>query len=206
SAGIRSTRVDCSAGARPKSTPVIRESAAATPRTCQFSSARKVKFVRPLASRSVRKRIPQLANITPKAPPSDARPAGPQAEPQRDFPPSRRGARQQQIGDVGARQSQDQSNQRHQHEKWLRILAAQAVEAPRAFFDHKLRKIRALAGIRSGAFYPLPKRRRQRGLRLRDADARTQPAHDVEPIVISLEVILGAKAKLLAGPQQFIGV
>ena len=42
------------------------------PSTCQFNSARSVKFALPFASSRVRKRIPQIANNSPKTPPNDA--------------------------------------------------------------------------------------------------------------------------------------
>jgi len=58
SAGIKSILVDWSAGASPNSIPVNSDSPATTPSTCQFNSARKVKFSRPFASSRVRKRIP----------------------------------------------------------------------------------------------------------------------------------------------------
>ena len=77
--------------------------------------------------------------------PDDAKPARAHAQPHRHFAPPRRGARQQQIGDIGARQGQDQSHQRHQHIQRLRVLPAQAIQPARAFFDDQLRKIRALA-------------------------------------------------------------
>src|SRR5205085_422384 len=69
---LQSTRVDCSAGARPNRMPVRNESAIAAPSTCQFKSACSVKFARPFASSNVRKRIPQRANSNPRAPLSDA--------------------------------------------------------------------------------------------------------------------------------------
>ena len=151
SAGIKSTRVDWSAGARPNSTPVSSESAATTASTCQFNSARRVKFSRPFASSRVRKRMPQTANATPSAPPSrrqqdalgeqladDPKPSGAQAQPHRHFalPGSR--ARQQQVGDVRARDGQDQADQRQQDVQRLRIRPAQAVQSARAFPDHQL--------------------------------------------------------------------
>ena len=50
------------------------------------------------------------------------------------------------------------------------------------------------------------KRRSQRGLGLSETDSGTQSAHDVDPIVVLSEVILGSKTKQMASSQQFIGV
>ena len=72
SAGRTSTRVAWIAGARPNTTPVSRERAAATPSTFQLSSARGIKFGCPLASSRPRKRMPQIAKSTPRTPPRDA--------------------------------------------------------------------------------------------------------------------------------------
>ena len=47
--------------------PVSSENAIATPSTCQFNSACNVKFVCPLPNSRVRKRIPQIANKTPRS-------------------------------------------------------------------------------------------------------------------------------------------
>src|SRR2546425_772641 len=71
-ADARSRCVDFRAGAMPNNTPVISESAAVTPRTCQFNSAFKVTRCGPPASSRVRKRIPQIAKSTPPTPPSNA--------------------------------------------------------------------------------------------------------------------------------------
>ena len=67
-----SARVDRIAGARPNKTPLSSESAAVTPRTHQFNSARILKFSWPLDSSSVKARTPQTANSTPSTPPREA--------------------------------------------------------------------------------------------------------------------------------------
>jgi hypothetical protein len=52
--------------------PATIESAATTASTCQFTSARSVKFSLPADSSSVRRRIPQRANAIPSSPPMEA--------------------------------------------------------------------------------------------------------------------------------------
>src|SRR4029453_8958771 len=90
--------------------------------------------------------------------------------------------------------------------KWLRVLPPQATQAARAFVDDQSGKIRALPVIGGRARYPLLKRGRQHDLGLSPADSWTQPAHDLDPIVVAIEVGLGSKTKLIARPQQFNGV
>src|ERR1039458_6759910 len=68
-AGVRSTRVPCKAGAKPKSSPQTTARANVKPNTCQSMAACKVNLSRPLASSQVMDRIPQAATSTPSAPP-----------------------------------------------------------------------------------------------------------------------------------------
>lgn len=185
---MTSTRVASSAGARPNKTLVKKESTAAAPSTCQFKPACKVNLTSPLAKSRVRKRIPQSAKSMPMGSaerpkqnafgqqlPDDPEPACSETQSQRDLALARNRAGQQQIGNIDARQGQDQSHQRHQQRiAALSIAGADCPIRPR-LRKHKRWNIRALPIIGRCARYPLLKYWRKHGLRLGTANSWTQP-------------------------------
>ncbi len=143
SADIRSTRVASSAGARPKSTPVISD------KRCR---RRQHVPVHLRAQSEVRPAVCQQQRQEANAPECDEHPddaakrrkedalcqqladdaqaAGADAQAHRHFAPSGRRSRKQQMCDVGARQGEDESNECQQDVERLGILAAQTVEPP----------------------------------------------------------------------------
>jgi hypothetical protein len=109
-------------------------------------------------------------------------PARAQTEPYRDLPPPRRSAREQQAGNIRARNGENQAHHYHENSQWLGILAAQRVDARAAFLQEQFRQELARFGISRGGFGELMKGGLKRGLRGGDAGARAQTAHDTQPI------------------------
>ena len=136
----------------------------------------------------------------------DPQPSCTHAQTQRDFVLARSGARQQQIGDIGARDRQNQSDERHQYVQRLGKLPPQGVQPGRPFLESQRRKIRPLAVIRGGGRHPLLKSGRQRGLGLRETDSGAQSSHDLNPVVVLVEVIIGSKPELIGSAKQNVGV
>ena len=120
--------------------------------------------------------------------PHDAEPSRSQAEPDSHFAASRGGPCQQQIGDVRARDRQDQSHHRQEYVQRLRILAAQAAQTFGAGIQNQRGQFGALAvGLRRGG-NPLMETRSQRCLRLGHADAGTQTAHHFDPVEVFVAI------------------
>ena len=89
--------------------------------------------------------------------------------------------------------------------KRLRILAPQAVQPAGPFSHTQHRKVGSLDVACSGASHPLVKRLIEMSLSLRDADARSQPAHDFDPVVILIQVV-HARRGAHAGSEHHVGV
>ena len=106
------------------------------------------KLSRPLASSQVMERIPQSATSTPRISAGQgqqralgqqlahhAHASRAQTEAHRHLAPPCRGTRQQKIGDIGAREMQNQADHRHEYVERLRIPPPQRVKAARAFLQ-----------------------------------------------------------------------
>jgi hypothetical protein len=105
--------------------------------------------------------------------PHDAEPSRPQAEPDRHFAASRRGPCQQQIGDVRARDRQDQSHHRQEHVQRLGVLSPQTAQTGGAGIQDQRGQFCTLPVGSRGGGNPLMKTRSQRCLRLLHGDSGT---------------------------------
>ena len=156
-AGARATRVDFSAGITPKPMPVNSTTAAVSASTCTFTVASIAAGDGPIANTERIAPVPQMATITPAAPPRSAstalsvtqlphqpRSAGADAEPHSNLACTIRRSRQKENGDVRARDEQQQGHHRHQHPQRFRVPPAQR-EGP-ARGRHKRRGSKPLAG------------------------------------------------------------
>jgi hypothetical protein len=125
------------AGARPKSSPQTTARAKVKPNTGQSMAACKVKFVAAVGqqpgdgadSPSRHQHAERPAQDGEKQALGEQLPHHPeaaraQAQPHGYLAAASRGARQQQVGDIGAGDRQDQADHGHQHVDRLRILAA----------------------------------------------------------------------------------
>ena len=183
----KSTFSDCSAGARPKASPVRTVSTIVKPRTrwSRVSSS--------VSGRSIlaRKRTSQNASAQPAAPPAaDSRRLSvkswrsncprdsAQGEPHRELLRARRSADQEQSRQVAAGDGEDETDDgQHQARRRNQQSVDLRMGADRLRFEHRDAATRILFGI------VLRQPRRQhvhRRLRLRDADAVAQPGLDDE--------------------------
>ena len=132
SVGASRGRVACSAGTRPNRMPVTTVAANAAPAT-RRSIAVEMKGSSADTSSESSGAIEAVAISRPRAPPAsamtraldqqlldDAPPAGAEREADGDLALTRRGARDLQVGDVGAGNQQHAADQRHQHPQRLR--------------------------------------------------------------------------------------
>ena len=118
----------------------------------------------------------QLTDQT-KAPGADAEPHG-------DFALSCGRARQQQIGDIGARDRENQRDDRLQQVQRFRVPSSQRVQPAAAVSELQDRQIGTLGVVVRRRSDPLRERRRQGGLRVRERDTRPETPHDLRPVVI----------------------
>ena len=192
------------AGARPNNRPQITESAAVTAQhvPVQFRVQRKVLLPvgeqkRQRSHAPDRKQDPECSaerrqhHTLGKQLPHDAEPSRSQAEPDSHFAASRGGPCQQQIGDVRARDRQDQSHHRQQHVQRPGILAAQTAQTGGAGIQNQRGQFGALTVGGRGGGNPLMETRRQRCLRLGHAYAGTQTAHHFDPVEVSVGIHTG---------------
>ena len=119
---------------------------------------------------------------------NDPHPAGADAEPHSDFAPPRRRARQQQVGDVGARNQQNQARHRHQDVDRLRVSPPEAVQTRAAFQDPQFGNVRALAiGCRRG-LGETPELWPQHRPGLSQPHTGFEPAHDLDPVEVRVQI------------------
>jgi len=95
-----------------------------------------------------------------------------------------RPARQQQVRDVRAREEQQQTDERHQHCKWLLVLAAQRGQPAGGAVEHDMRIEQIVSADRirnllSFLIKVLMERQIDRRVRLRERHAGMQPSGDV---------------------------
>ena len=102
----------------------------------------------------------------------------------------RRRARQQEIGDIRASDTENEAHQRQQDVQRLRISPPQAVEAARAFpYNQSGHVLRPALRVRAAC--PFGERAGQRRLCLLRADPGTQTRHGHNPVVHRVQVSLG---------------
>jgi hypothetical protein len=116
---------------------------------------------------------------------SEASASRAQRQPQRQFAASRLRPRQQQRRHVGARDEQDQSDQRAEQQQRCREFLARVVLAARAGQEPEVRPI-AVGSIWQRRLHHLLQRRIQRRLRFDVAHPRPEPAHDLQPPVVGI--------------------
>ena len=115
--------------------------------------------------------------------PHYAHAAGAQAEPEGHFSAARRGARQQQVGDIGAGNRQDQSHQGHQHVQGLGILAPQEIQAAGALLEDQQREVGVFARVDGGAVREVAEQGNHGRFGALARDAGPQPGHHLNPVI-----------------------
>ena len=129
-----------------------------------------------------------------------------QAEAHRHLAPPGRGARQQEVGDVGAGDGENQADHRHEYVERFGVAPPQRVQAARAFLEPQHGQVGFLLRGGCGALDERMEPSRQRGLGLAHADAGAQAAHHFQPVIIVVEepallVIGGVRGEQRGGVQ-----